>query len=59
MRAEKIKVDRMSLGALMLEIEQGHIRVPRFQREFVWKRSLILKLLDSMYKEYPINTFAN
>ena len=38
------------------DIRQGYIRIPRFQREFVWKRRDILKLLDSMYEEYPIGT---
>lgn len=56
MRVPKIDVKRLGLGALMSEFEQGHIRVPRFQRDFVWKRVDILKLLDSMYNEYPIGT---
>src|SRR5690606_8589748 len=29
---------------------------PRFQRTFVWERSRIQSLLDSMYREYPIGT---
>ena len=56
MRVPKIKVENPSLGELMYEIQQGNIRVPRFQREFVWERSRILKLFDSMYEEYPIGT---
>jgi len=56
MRTEKIKVDRFSLGTFIHDISQGRIRIPRFQREFVWERSRIQKLLDSMYKEYPIGT---
>ncbi len=56
MRVPKIDVQRQGLGTLMSEFEQGHIRVPRFQRDFVWKRVDILKLLDSMYNEYPIGT---
>lgn len=56
MRTEKIKVDRYSLATLMQDMAQGRIRIPRFQREFVWERSRIQTLLDSMYKEYPIGT---
>ncbi|MCY4061526.1 MAG: DUF262 domain-containing protein [Chloroflexi bacterium] len=56
MRVPKIKVSPQSLAELMSDIEHGHIRVPRFQREFVWERSRILKLLDSMFEEYPIGT---
>ena len=56
MKVEKIKVNRVSLASLMLEMEQGRIRIPRFQRVFVWERKRIQELLDSMYKEYPIGT---
>jgi|CXWK01.1.fsa_nt_gi hypothetical protein len=56
MKIEKIKVDRMSLASLMNDMFQGRIRVPRFQRVFVWERKRIQELLDSMYKEYPIGT---
>ena len=56
MRAPKIEVSGKQLGTLMSDIQQGRIRVPRFQREFVWERSRILKLLDSMVEEYPIGT---
>lgn len=56
MNVEKIVVERYSLGRLMWGIAQGAIRIPRFQREFVWSRNKIIELLDSMYKEYPIGT---
>ncbi|HML22516.1 MAG TPA: DUF262 domain-containing protein [Aggregatilinea sp.] len=56
MNVEKINVERQSLGRLMWNIAQGIIRIPRFQREFVWSRNKIIDLLDSMYKEYPIGT---
>lgn len=56
MKVEKIKVDRESLAALMMKMREGQIRVPRFQRDFVWERNKIQELLDSIYKEYPIGT---
>ncbi len=56
MKKPKIEVNRLNLGTLMSDFGQGEIRVPRFQRDFVWKRVDILKLLDSMYNEYPIGT---
>ncbi len=56
MRAPKIEVSGKQLGTLMADIQHGRIRVPRFQREFVWERSRILKLFDSMLVEYPIGT---
>ena len=56
LQVPKIEVSQKFLGTLMSDISQGSIRIPRFQREFVWKRSDILKLLDSMLKEFPIGT---
>lgn len=56
MKEPKIKVGPEALGTLIADIGKGRIRVPRFQREFVWERSRILKLLDSMFEEYPIGT---
>jgi hypothetical protein len=56
MRTEKIKVEPVSFGTLMSQMAQGHLRVPRFQRNFVWEKARIQSLFDSMYKEYPIGT---
>ena len=57
MQLQKIKVDELKLSDIVHEIEHGHLRIPRFQRDFVWERSKVIKLLDSMYKEYPIGSF--
>lgn len=56
MKEEKLKVSDESLGALINDIHKGVIRIPRFQREYVWKMKDTLKLFDSMYEEYPIGT---
>lgn len=37
-------------------VKSGDIKLPRFQRPFVWKRTDMLKLLDSIYKGYPIGS---
>ena len=42
---------------LINELENGNLRIPRFQRAYVWEPSKVVKLLNSMYKEYPIGTF--
>jgi hypothetical protein len=46
-----------SLGILIAEIEKGIVKIPQFQRDFVWKRDASAKLLDSILKGYPIGTF--
>lgn len=56
MSIEKIKPDDMSFDKLMHQIKEGHIKIPDFQREFVWERSQILSLLDSIYNHYPIGS---
>jgi len=33
------------------------LRIPQFQREFVWDKPRIIKLLESIYLEYPIGSF--
>lgn len=42
---------------LLSEIETGQIKIPQFQRQFVWDLSSSAKLLDSILKGYPIGTF--
>ena len=43
--------------SLLTYLKEGTLRVPRFQRDFVWERGKIVALLDSIYKEYPIGSF--
>ena len=40
----------------MNDIKRGFIKLPRFQRGYVWEVASILKLLDSIYKGYPIGS---
>lgn len=43
--------------SLLTYLKDGNLRVPRFQRDFVWERNKIVALLDSIFKEYPIGSF--
>lgn len=43
--------------ALFLDIDSGRIKLPMFQREFVWDKEQSSKLIDSILKGYPIGTF--
>jgi hypothetical protein len=42
---------------LISDIEKGEIKIPQFQREFVWDIRKSAKLMDSIVKGYPIGTF--
>ncbi len=43
--------------SLINDIEKGILKIPQFQRDFVWTKEKSAKLLDSIFKGYPIGTF--
>lgn len=43
--------------SLFNEIDTGQIKIPMFQREFVWEKEKSAKLIDSIIKGFPIGTF--
>ena len=47
----------LQYSALIANIEQGIIKIPQFQRKFVWSLEQSAQLLDSILKGYPIGTF--
>ncbi|MEB6548737.1 DUF262 domain-containing protein [Heyndrickxia sporothermodurans] len=46
-----IKIDR-----LRNKILEGEIKIPPFQRVFVWKKEQVTELMDSIYNDYPIGS---
>lgn len=46
-----------TFSGLIADIEQGQIKIPQFQRDFVWDIKKSAKLMDSIVKGYPIGTF--
>ena len=50
------KPDVLKLGDLPAKLEEGYISVPQFQRQFVWGIDDCAKLLDSVFKGYPLGT---
>jgi hypothetical protein len=47
----------MPLSALTVDVENGSVKIPQFQRDFVWSKQKSADLLDSILKGYPIGTF--
>lgn len=47
----------LSFQTLMSDIQKGLIKIPQFQRDFVWTKEKSAFLLDSMLKGFPIGTF--
>jgi len=42
---------------LFADIDTGRIKIPRFQRDFVWTKEQTARLIDSIIKGFPIGTF--
>lgn len=57
MNSEQPKPNSINYLSLISEIQKGVIKIPKFQREFVWSIDNTAKLLDSILKGYPIGTF--
>lgn len=52
------KPDRIDMDTIKFQIEQGELKVPQFQRDFVWSIDASAKLMDSIVKGYPIGAFT-
>jgi len=54
MPTKAFKTSSYSVKALLDEIDNHFIGLPDIQRPFVWKKSQVRDLFDSMYKGYPV-----
>jgi len=52
----EIKTGSIKISRLRTRILEGEIKIPPFQREFVWDEEQVIELLDSIYKDYPIGS---
>ena len=43
----------LKVRELLDEIDRGELLLPEFQRAYVWKAPQVVKLIDSLYHEYP------
>ena len=50
-------VNDWNLNRLITELEEGNIKIPKFQRDYIWERTKVVKLLNSIYNQYPIGSF--
>ena len=53
-----IKVESLQLNPTLKDVEKGLLKIPRFQREVVWELADSVKLLDSIYRGFPIGCFV-
>jgi hypothetical protein len=46
----------MTIRKLVEGVLDGQIRIPAFQREFVWEADRVALFIDSIYKDYPFGS---
>lgn len=54
---DKIQVREVKLSNVLSDLGRGRIRVPRFQRDYVWNYPKVIELLNSIHKQYPVGSF--
>jgi len=55
-QAPEITPQVVHLIDLLKRAKEGRLRVPRFQRDYIWRRQDIVALFDSIARQYPIGT---
>ena len=53
MTSEKFTLQQYSIGAILGLIEANDFVIPEIQRPFVWKKTQVRDLIDSLYNGYP------
>lgn len=54
--AHKIAPSNPRIASLLTDVEKGNIKIPVFQRDYVWTDEQIMSLLDSIYRGYPVGS---
>ena len=57
MTGEKFTLMQYSVSAILGLIDAGDFVIPEIQRPFVWKRSQVRDLIDSLYNGSPLYNF--
>lgn len=52
----QLSTDTAYFSQLVADIKKGEVKIPQFQRKFVWKDEQALDLLDSVANGYPIGS---
>jgi len=52
----RLSTETRSISSLNEDIRRGEIKIPQFQRPFVWNENQALDLLDSIASHYPIGS---
>jgi len=50
------EIQTFLISDLINDIKRGMIKIPQFQRDFIWSKEKAASLMDSIIKSYPIGT---
>lgn len=56
MAISEITPSAVKIDKLISRVAEGDIKIPAFQRRFVWDQEQVVELLDSIYHDYPIGS---
>jgi hypothetical protein len=56
MATPSLKNERVKVGKLVADYRAGRIVIPEFQRDYVWRKNKAPRLLDSLYRSFPVST---
>jgi hypothetical protein len=56
MAISEITPSAVKIDKLISRVAEGDIKIPAFQRHFVWDQEQVIELLDSIYRDYPIGS---
>lgn len=56
LKGKKMSVSTITIRKLLQAVSDGEIRIPAFQRDFVWEPDRVQFLMDSLFKKYPVGT---
>ncbi|MFT6339668.1 MAG: hypothetical protein ACJAUN_001244 [Alcanivorax sp.] len=56
MRTAELTPTAQKIDRLIRRIDEGDIKIPAFQRGYVWNQSQVIELLESVVAEFPIGS---
>ena len=51
---EKYSINNQTVSILLSWVQSGVVAIPEIQRPFVWSKSQVRNLIDSLYQGYPV-----
>ncbi len=56
MKSAELTPTAQKIDRIIKRIDEGDIKIPAFQRGFVWKQNQVIELMESIVADYPIGS---